>query len=131
GTQFDPELVELFCDLYADHAPEPDPTFLAMGAAGHAHGNGPLIMHDAAAPRPARRRRTNGSVAGGPVNGSGGESTGAADGASSLAESRTMAPDATLGLVPPATQVVPTFPSAPPSSPSSTSRGRRSDSATG
>src|SRR4029077_16114804 len=24
GTQFDPQLVELFCDLYANHAPEPD-----------------------------------------------------------------------------------------------------------
>jgi diguanylate cyclase (GGDEF)-like protein len=30
GTQFDPELVSLFCDLYAAHAPKPDPTVLAM-----------------------------------------------------------------------------------------------------
>jgi diguanylate cyclase (GGDEF)-like protein len=30
GTQFDPELVVLFCDLYADRAPTPDPTVLAM-----------------------------------------------------------------------------------------------------
>ena len=30
GTQFDPELVGLFCDLYADRAPSPDPTVLAM-----------------------------------------------------------------------------------------------------
>jgi diguanylate cyclase (GGDEF)-like protein len=30
GTQFDPELVELFCDLYALSRPEPDPTVLAM-----------------------------------------------------------------------------------------------------
>jgi diguanylate cyclase (GGDEF)-like protein len=30
GTQFDPELVTLFCDLYADHAPTPDPTILAI-----------------------------------------------------------------------------------------------------
>ena len=30
GTQFDPELVALFCDLYADHAPTPDPTILAI-----------------------------------------------------------------------------------------------------
>jgi diguanylate cyclase (GGDEF)-like protein len=30
GTQFDPDLVNLFCDLYAAHAPEPDPTVLAM-----------------------------------------------------------------------------------------------------
>ncbi len=33
GTQFDPELVSLFCDLYATAAPEPDPTVLAMTAA--------------------------------------------------------------------------------------------------
>jgi diguanylate cyclase (GGDEF)-like protein len=33
GTQFDPELVVLFCDLYADHAPAPDPDVLAMMAA--------------------------------------------------------------------------------------------------
>ena len=30
GTQFDPELVALFCDLYTDHAPTPDPTILAV-----------------------------------------------------------------------------------------------------
>src|SRR4029077_10015162 len=30
GTQFDPELVTLFCDLYTDIAPTPDPTVLAI-----------------------------------------------------------------------------------------------------
>jgi hypothetical protein len=30
GTQFDPELVVLFCDLYADRAPLPDPSVLDM-----------------------------------------------------------------------------------------------------
>ena len=30
GTQFDPELVTLFCDLYATSAPAPDPAVLAM-----------------------------------------------------------------------------------------------------
>ncbi len=30
GTQFDPELVSLFCDLYAANAPTPDPTIVAM-----------------------------------------------------------------------------------------------------
>jgi len=30
GTQFDPELVTLFCDLYAAHAPTPDQTVLAI-----------------------------------------------------------------------------------------------------
>jgi response regulator RpfG family c-di-GMP phosphodiesterase len=30
GTQFDPELVALFCDLYTHRAPVPDPTILAI-----------------------------------------------------------------------------------------------------
>ena len=30
GTQFDPELVTLFCDLYTNEAPHPDPTILAI-----------------------------------------------------------------------------------------------------
>jgi hypothetical protein len=30
GTQFDPELVALFCDLFSDVAPLPDPTVLAI-----------------------------------------------------------------------------------------------------
>lgn len=30
GTQFDPELVGLFCDLYATRAPKPDPAILAI-----------------------------------------------------------------------------------------------------
>jgi diguanylate cyclase (GGDEF)-like protein len=30
GTQFDPELVALFCDLYTIEAPHPDPTILAI-----------------------------------------------------------------------------------------------------
>jgi diguanylate cyclase (GGDEF)-like protein len=48
GTQFDPELVGLFCDLYTDHAPVPDPTVLAMTARA-------VI----AASRPDRRTRTS------------------------------------------------------------------------
>jgi diguanylate cyclase (GGDEF)-like protein len=32
GTQFDPELVELFCELYASHAPEPE-VMIAIGSA--------------------------------------------------------------------------------------------------
>ena len=30
GTQFDPELVTLFCDLFAKHAPAPDPVVASM-----------------------------------------------------------------------------------------------------
>ena len=32
GTQFDPELVTLFCDLFASRAPAPDPSLVAMTA---------------------------------------------------------------------------------------------------
>lgn len=44
GTQFDPELVGLFCDLYATTAPEPDPTILAMTAASSAHGEAARVL---------------------------------------------------------------------------------------
>ncbi len=37
GTQFDPELVELFCDLYANRAPEADPEALGFQAAVQSH----------------------------------------------------------------------------------------------
>ena len=48
GTQFDPELVGLFCDLYATHAPEPDPAVLAMTAANGAHhaASAALVLPD-------------------------------------------------------------------------------------
>ena len=134
GTQFDPELVELFCDLYADHAPEPDATVIAMSAGDHVHRNAPLIVPDVAStPRPtARKRRANGATpdASEPhAEGSLGDGAAAAAAAGSpVPDSRTMAPDGALGLAPPVTQV-PTFPTVPPSSPRSTSRGRRSDSA--
>ena len=115
GTQFDPELVELFCDLYADHAPEPDPTVQAIAASGAAHGAGALVLPDAASPRPVRKRRAS-------VDGAAGTGADAP-----VAESRTMAPDGSIGIARPGPTVVPTF---PPSSPSTT-RGRRTDSAAG
>ncbi|HEU5204941.1 MAG TPA: diguanylate cyclase [Candidatus Limnocylindrales bacterium] len=37
GTQFDPELVTVFCDLFAAMAPEPDQTVLAINASHNAH----------------------------------------------------------------------------------------------
>jgi diguanylate cyclase (GGDEF)-like protein len=40
GTQFDPELVEVFCDIYASHAPESDPTTLGLRALKQAHQRG-------------------------------------------------------------------------------------------
>jgi len=144
GTQFDPELVELFCDLYADHAPEPDATVLAMTAGDPGHRHPPLIVPAVATPRPTgRKRRVSGETPqatglradesradGSRADGSRADGA-AASGGPPIAESRTMAPDGSLGLAPPVAQIVPTFPVVPPSSPPSTSRGRRTDSAAG
>ena len=114
GTQFDPELVELFCDLYADHAPEPDPTIQAIAASGAAHAPGPLLLPEAAGSRAVRKRRA--SVDGGVTD-------------PPAVESQTMAPDGSIGIARPGPTIVPTF---PPTSPSpSTARGRRTDSAAG
>ncbi len=49
GTQFDPELVELFCDLYATDAPRPDEGMVGFGMA---MGSGGLVV-------PAERRSTS------------------------------------------------------------------------
>ena len=43
GTQFDPELVGIFCDLYATTRPEPDATVLAMTASQSAHRRAPAL----------------------------------------------------------------------------------------
>ena len=50
GTQFDPELVSLFCDLFARVAPVPDPRIVAMTA--------PAVALEASHPAPRRRRRS-------------------------------------------------------------------------
>jgi diguanylate cyclase (GGDEF)-like protein len=117
GTQFDPELVELFCDLYADHAPEPDPTIQAIAAPDSAH-RAPLVLPEPGSSRPARKRRA-------------GDGQGEA-----IAESRTMGPDGSIGIAPgrpAAPSAIPPFPAMPTPSPgpSSTTRGRRSDPAAG
>jgi response regulator RpfG family c-di-GMP phosphodiesterase len=54
GTQFDPELVGVFCDLYASTAPVPDPTIEAIigtksepdstGRSGHGSSAGPTSV---------------------------------------------------------------------------------------
>jgi diguanylate cyclase (GGDEF)-like protein len=59
GTQFDPELVELFCDLYSAVGPEPDETVLAMTAASDAHRPPLLVPESSGADKPKRRRRTD------------------------------------------------------------------------
>ena len=101
GTQFDPELVELFCDLYANNAPEPDATILAMTASTTAHRPGPIIVPDIRPSREGRRRRTDPRPTSVPDD-----------------ASRTMAADGALGVVP---HPLPAAPSAP-----STSRRRPS-----
>jgi len=89
GTQFDPELVESFCDLYANEAPIPDPAVLAMIAGAEAHEShgahdGPAIMVPNAVPgRPVRRRRRDDVTA---VDAESGET------------SQTMGPDGALGV---------------------------------
>ncbi len=50
GTQFDPELVNLFCDLFARTAPTPDPAIVAMTAIDKATVG---LITD---PKPRRRR---------------------------------------------------------------------------
>ena len=63
GTQFDPELVTVFCDLFASLAPEPDETILAINAM-HSHRGVPvqLVAADGltpavSGPRVARHHR--------------------------------------------------------------------------
>jgi HD-GYP domain-containing protein (c-di-GMP phosphodiesterase class II) len=51
GTQFDPELVTLFCDLFARQAPTPDPAVAAMTAIDTA------TIGIVAVPKPRRRPR--------------------------------------------------------------------------
>jgi diguanylate cyclase (GGDEF)-like protein len=64
GTQFDPELVTVFCDLFAAIAPEPDQTVLAINAS-HTHRRAPAALAVAngmtpavSGPRTTRHDRT-------------------------------------------------------------------------
>jgi diguanylate cyclase (GGDEF)-like protein len=68
GTQFDPELVSLFCDLFASYAPQSDGGIEALAASSAAHSGLPLGATSTpafAAPTPpanaGRRRRTKAS----------------------------------------------------------------------
>jgi diguanylate cyclase (GGDEF)-like protein/putative nucleotidyltransferase with HDIG domain len=60
GTQFDPELVTLFCDLFARSAPAVEPSVASFSEAAAAR---------AAAPAKRRRRRSSASDGDGAVNG--------------------------------------------------------------
>ena len=108
GTQFDPELVELFCDLYGSHAPEPDVTILALNAGPTAHE---LILPDPGASRGRRRRRTDIKVAGGrDADATDEDDEGASTSVTeSATETHTMAAEGSIGLLPepsPGTTVV-------------------------
>ena len=137
GTQFDPELVELFCDLYANHAPEPDATVMALTAAssvhGHAHATSPIIVPEPGASRiNRRRRRTDPRPV--PVDPAA-SVTPVADEPDVMAASMTMGPDGEFGMAerrpapptsPPSTTPPTTDASSAPSDVSSTSRRRGS-----
>ena len=62
GTQFDPELVGIFCDLYANVAPEPDPLIMLMTGLKDSHEQ-PAVLEaptllSPITPSRRRRRRT-------------------------------------------------------------------------
>jgi diguanylate cyclase (GGDEF)-like protein len=92
GTQFDPELIESFCDLYANEAPVPDPKVIAMIAANTAHSGPAIMVPDAVPGRQVRRRRRSDEEAGEAAL------SDAAEIDSDSTESNTMAPDGALGI---------------------------------
>ena len=56
GTQFDPDLVTLFCELYERSAPEPDPGILAMTGPHDSHGALAAMIAESSTGKPRRRR---------------------------------------------------------------------------
>ena len=67
GTQFDPELVDIFCDIYGSAAPEADPAAIGFIAAALNHDLSlaapSLAAPSLAAPSPRARRRADRKVA--------------------------------------------------------------------
>jgi len=57
GTQFDPELVELFCELYGSVAPEPDQSILTMIATSDAHPSPGILSSTSGMDAGSRRHR--------------------------------------------------------------------------
>jgi diguanylate cyclase (GGDEF)-like protein len=100
GTQFDPELVELFCDLYAARPPVADAA--SAIAAGMTPASAGLVLPPATS-QPRRRRRTDPPAARpimvphGPELEHDGTATSLPDEQSA---SRTMAAEGSLGLAP-------------------------------
>ncbi len=109
GTQFDPELVELFCDLYANEAPAPDQTVMAIHAANAAHRGGPSGLVVPGGPtggRSTRRRRQADGVTA--IGDAAAEDSSEGDPPTQPhAESHTLGPDGALGLSPSTVDGVP------------------------
>jgi diguanylate cyclase (GGDEF)-like protein len=100
GTQFDPEIVELFCDLFADHAPQADLAVSAIAAASTAHGGRrpiPLVVPEDTA---ARRRRRRSDALDGSIVDAEADRGGSPGGPAAASGSHTMAPEGSLGLAP-------------------------------
>jgi len=100
GTQFDPELVDLFCDLYGRQAPEPDQTILALNSAANAHDQqrAALVVPATRGARPDRRKRKTDVAAAVPAEAPVARSAPAALTAGPA--SRTMAADGSLDVAP-------------------------------
>lgn len=100
GTQFDPELVDLFCDLYGRQAPEPDQTILALNAAANAHDQqrAALVVPATRGARPDRRKRKTDVAAAVQAEAPVARSAPAA--LTVGPASRTMAADGSLGVAP-------------------------------
>ncbi len=75
GTQFDPELVNLFCDLFARHAPTPDPTMATMMTIKAIDSPSIAIVPGA---KPRRRRSKTAETTQIPLADVGGNSSGSA-----------------------------------------------------
>ncbi len=103
GTQFDPELVELFCDMYADYPPVAEETLVALAAVSSAHHGSRGLIVPQARPAKRRRRRTDEPetlpVALGPAHGPDHADQDIAQDDERSA-SRTMAAEGQLGLAP-------------------------------
>lgn len=98
GTQFDPELVELFCDLYATRAPEPEaePALYEALAASHRGRRASVVVPEPATGRSERRRRRSDAP-------NAADTADTADASATIEPPQTMAADATLGIAEPRT----------------------------
>ncbi len=94
GTQFDPELVSLFCDLYAAHAPQPDASVLAMTQREPAAATA-LIVPGGGSRTPIRRAPRAKS---GPADASGSPNASSMRATTPTSDTQAMAADATASV---------------------------------